>query len=106
MPISIPYGSIKSLPEGQHPHYAAISIPYGSIKSKIIGDVSFKRSEFQFLMVRLKVSTWNSKANGTHISIPYGSIKRIFFRFRNSVSFISIPYGSIKSLHSLYNIVP
>ena len=53
--ISIPYGSIKSLCV-HHPYsFTLISIPYGSIKSPCRTPVCLHHSEFQFLMVRLKV---------------------------------------------------
>ena len=54
-----------------------ISIPYGSIKSNMKPMQLINISQFQFLMVRLKVIRWLRKDELLKvISIPYGSIKR------------------------------
>ena len=53
---------------------------------------------FQFLMVRLKVFVGAAVAFGTHVSIPYGSIKSVNAGEKAIPIVVSIPYGSIKSL--------
>ncbi len=98
LPISIPYGAIKS---AVRLHYSnpkfLFSIPYGAIKSYFSSrNVLFYRNFnsygaikrtgrflylfsfflFQFLMVRLKVFYHLFLTIKKNISIPYGAIKR------------------------------
>ena len=52
-----------------------VSIPYGSIKRCRESIVGNGKKQFQFLMVRLKVFSFNFHNNKINVSIPYGSIK-------------------------------
>ena len=54
----------------------AISIPYGAIKRFKKSDQKPSSNIFQFLMVRLKVTTIKICKRVWEISIPYGAIKR------------------------------
>ena len=68
--------------------------------------ISSISSEFQFLMVQLKVFVNKTKSLHVNISIPYGSIKRLWTASLASPSVISIPYGSIKSSGRLPRVRP
>ena len=54
-----------------------VSIPYGTIKSSVTQLMNYYKIQFQFLMVRLKV-TMHVTCIKTFplVSIPYGTIKR------------------------------
>ena len=97
-----------------------VSIPYGTIKSSVTQLMNYYKIQFQFLMVRLKV-TMHVTCIKTFplVSIPYGTIKsmRKGFSYRDIMQFqflmvrlkviqdsriaskfrVSIPYGTIKS---------
>ena len=57
--------------------------------------------EFQFHMVRLKVTIQSLRLTASSISIPYGAIKRYTQHLRKwAQNLISIPYGAIKRVGS------
>ena len=74
--ISIPYGAIKSITRNTSSTAACkISIPYGAIKRVVTKYAILLIGSFQFLMVRLKVSSKSKYFTSQNISIPYGAIK-------------------------------
>jgi len=75
--ISIPYGAIKRH-KGffRHKFFIVISIPYGAIKSPIIPYCKVGNTEFQFLMVRLKV------ANLKYIQIRHNLFQFLMVRLK------------------------
>ena len=96
--ISIPYGSIKSLPL-RLVLPQALLFQFLMVRLKVGQQIIFSPTPltFQFLMVRLKACSWRPARTFPRISIPYGSIKscRKWDSLYN-VCDISIPYGSIK----------
>ena len=58
-PVSIPYGSIKRGMGKEYVEKNKVSIPYGSIKSPATRRCICRGTQFQFLMVRLKVTRLN-----------------------------------------------
>ena len=52
---------------------------------------------FQFLVVQLRVKTMTEEDIESLVSIPCGTIKRIFAHDKGAFRIVSIPCGTIKS---------
>ena len=74
--VSIPYGTIERYNQLKPLPVQLVSIPYGTIESlrAVVGPAA--KTQFQFLMVRLKVNFGLLKILLTRVSIPYGTIER------------------------------